>query len=155
MEHTISPQFRSLLSAFCQSVGLSTDEQALGVEFEAVGHTVMVATDPRTDERLLVEVLIGRSSALPEGLAMLLHQVNDAARLEHDWVATVGAADELRLHTQRAIAQTTPGELESLLAEGVDRAQALASLIDALPEEASGASERTDFDPLTAGMLRA
>ena len=150
-----SSQFQALLTSFCQSVGLPADPEALGLEFEADGHTALVSPDPRDDQRLLAEVLVGGFSELPEALAGLLHQLNDAARLEHDWVASIGLAGELRLHTQRPIAQTNPSDLEGLLADGIERAQALAHLAHALPEHTHApAPAPLAFDPHASGMLR-
>jgi hypothetical protein len=155
-DDTISPQFHSLLNSFCQAVGLPLDDQALGLEFEAGGHTVVVAEDPRADDRLLVEVLVGGVGELREGATMLLHQLNDAARLEHDWVVSISQAQALRLHTQQPIASTSAGDLEGLLAEGIERAAALAQLLASMPAGA-GADEPAPvrFDPAAAGMLRA
>ena len=89
--------------------------------------------DPRADDRLLVEVLVGGVGELREGAAMLLHQLNDAARLEHDWVVSISPAQALRLHTQQPIASTSAGDLEGLLAEGIERAAALAQLLASMP----------------------
>ncbi|MEI7783437.1 MAG: CesT family type III secretion system chaperone [Betaproteobacteria bacterium] len=155
MQALPSSVFETLLASFCQSVGLPADPEALGLEFEADGHTVLVSPDPRDDQRLLAEVLVGGFSELPEALFRLLNHLNDAARLEHDWVASVGLAGELRLHTQRSIAQTTPSDLEGLLVDGIERAQALASLATAQPEHADDpASALLAFDPHAGGILR-
>ena len=150
-----NPQLQNLLGTFCQSLGLPEDAQAQGVEFEAGDHVVLVAADPRSQERLLVDVGVGTIDEQTPALLRMLHQINGAARLEHDWVATIGAASDLRLHTQRNIASTDAGELQALLAEGIERAQALAQLcaaVQATPP--SGTESPMGFDPGAMGMIR-
>jgi hypothetical protein len=156
MAANISPQLQSLLASFCQSVGLDTNAEAVGIEFEAMGHIVAVSSDPRADDRLLAEVIVGGQTNWPAGLGDLLHRLNDAARLEHDWIATVGADGELRLHTQRRIAETGAGDLEALLADGLDRGLALAELTLAIADgsRSPGGADKPPGPP-PGSMLRA
>lgn len=123
-----SEQFQALLAEFCASVQMTMDDRALGLEFEADGHLVLVAPDPRDASRMLLEVSVMQLETPEAGLLMALHRLNHQSRLEHDWVISIDAADQLSLHTQREIGRTRAGDLQALLAEGIDRAQALVSL---------------------------
>lgn len=111
---------------------MTPDDSALGLEFEANGHLVMIASDPRNAERMLIDVHVMRLDNTPTSLAMALHHLNHQSRLEHDWVISVDAADQLSLHTQREISRSRASDLQALLAEGIDRAQALQGLCQAI-----------------------
>lgn len=159
MNSELPEAFGRLLAEFCQSVGLAMNEEASALEFSADGHTVVIGPDPRSQDRLLIQVETPGRQPQPE-LAMLLHQINDAAMMEHDWIISLGAAGELRLHTQVMLAQTTASDLEGLLADGIERAQALAQMLDALGQEDAQPDEPAAYSGLEAspgafGMLRA
>lgn len=59
---------------------------------------------------------------------LALHQPNHQSRLEHDWMISGDASDQISLHTQCKIGRSRASHLQALLAEGMDRAQALPSL---------------------------
>ena len=59
---------------------------------------------------------------------LALHQPNHQRRLEHDWMISGDASDQISLHTQCKIGRSRASHLQALLAEGMDRAQALPSL---------------------------
>jgi hypothetical protein len=91
----------------------------------------------------MVEVQVSdlseRAEPLSAATLMMLHQINDAARLEHGWFITISAEQTLQIQYSQPVAQTDATQLEALLAEGIDRAHALLSLID-LPVEEAAAS---------------
>ena len=141
-------QFQSLLRDFAQAQGLQAAEDAWGLEFEADGSTVLVMTHPRQDDHFMVEVQVSdlseRAEPLSAATLMMLHQINDAARLEHGWFITISPEQSLLIQHSQPVAQTDANQLESLLAEGIDRAEALRGLID-LP-----AGEVAESTPLQA-----
>lgn len=158
MNHELPEAFRRLLAEFCQSTGLALDDQATALEFAADGHVAVIGSDPRSRDRLLVQVETAGLVLNPE-LALLLHQINNAAMLEHDWVISCGVDGTLRLHTQVMLAHTTDGDLQGLLADGIERAQALAQMLDDLESEDAQPGESAphsglDISPGAFGMLR-
>jgi hypothetical protein len=148
-------QFGALLRDFCSGLGLPMDEGDLGIEFSVEPHTVLIISDPRDPERLLVEVNVRLLEGRPPALLAALHQLNDAARLEHDWVITLDVTNLLRIHTQRSIAYCKASDLQTLLAEGIERAQALQALCEGLPTDADSStnalSERLALSRLIGG----
>lgn len=144
-------QFKALLAEFCASVQMPLDDDALGIEFEADGHLVLVVPDPRDVERMLVEVSVMRLDNASQGLLTALHRLNHQSRLEHDWVISVDPADQLSPHTQRQIANIHAGELQALLAEGIERARALQdigqALISSSPAFPEGSNVAPALDP--------
>jgi hypothetical protein len=136
-------QFQALLAEFCTEMQMPTDDQALGMEFEADGHIVLLAPDPRDDQRLQIEVSVMRLDHPSASLLLALHQLNHQSRLEHDWMLSVDVADQLTLHSQRQLQGCRPSDLQALLAEGIDRAQALMSLCQTLAEAPKPTAEPT------------
>lgn len=137
--HPAGEQFQSLLRDFAQAQGLQTTEEAWGLEFESDGSIVLVMAHPRKDDQLLVEVQVSNLAERPEPLSaaslMMLHQINDAARLEHGWFITISPEQTLQIQHSQPVAETDASQLEALLAEGIDRAAALRGLIDLPPDE--------------------
>lgn len=136
-----SERFQALLAEFCASVQMPVAEDALGIEFEADGYLVLVAPDPRDADRMLVEVSVTRLEGAPPNLMTALLRLNHQSRLEHDWVISVDPADQLCLHTQREISRTRDSDLQALLAEGIERAQAMQDICQALTANAETAME--------------
>ena len=130
------------------------DEGDLGIEFSVEPHTVLIISDPRDPERLLVEVNVRLIEGRPPALLAALHQLNDAARLEHDWVITLDVTNLLRIHTQRSIAHCKVSDLQTLLAEGIDRAQALHALCESLPAGAESLTTDLSERPGLSNMIR-
>jgi hypothetical protein len=131
---SIRARLDALLKDFCADVGLTMDDRATGIEFEADHHVVLITPDPRQSDRLLIEVSVQTLEQTPFELLVALHRLNDAARLEHDWVVTIGVDDQLRIHTQREIDSCRSSDLQTLLAEGIERARALQSLCNNLAD---------------------
>jgi uncharacterized damage-inducible protein DinB len=85
-----------------------------------------------TDSALMV-VEVDVAEADPDEIiqrenAWLLHQINHAARFEHGWIAHIDETNVLMISLFQVIPGSTPELIEQLLADGIDRAQALASL---------------------------
>jgi hypothetical protein len=146
-----SEQFQALLAEFCASVQMPLDDGALGIKFEAGGHLVLIVPDPRDADRMLVDVKVMRLDNPAAGLSVALHRLNHQSRLEHDWVISINEADQISLHTQRDISRSRASDLQALLAEGIDRAQALLSLCEGLcsaPEPSQeGVGQTSVMDP--------
>jgi hypothetical protein len=97
-------RFRALIADFAAEAGLVMQDDSLGIEFEVEGHVTLIVPDPRKTTRMLVDVSVLTLPDAPADLLRVLHQLNHAARIEHDWVITVDAADRLCLHTKCEIA---------------------------------------------------
>lgn len=145
--NTAGEPFQTLIRSFALAQGLQVSEDAWGLEFEADGSTVLVMAHPRQDDQILVEVQVcdlSQRAALSAAILTMLHQINDAARLEHGWFITISAEQTLQIQHSQPVAQTDPLQLEALLAEGIDRAQALLGLLELPTDEAA------DVAPLQA-----
>ena len=129
-----NPVFRALLQAVCAEAGMDLPEDSPGIEFEADGHVTLIVPDPRQDDRMHIEVSVLTLPALGGDRLMALHQLNHAARLDHDWVITIDVANRVCMHTQRAVAGCKASDLQSLLAEGIERAQALCAVLQELDQ---------------------
>lgn len=161
-------QYQALIKDFATHAGLEAfqDEQAIGVDFEVNGYVCRVLPHPQQEERLSVEVDVCRFSseqAQPSQLeASLLLRLNALSRTEHDWTLGLDEDGHLILWTWREVAATPPAELEALLVEGIDRAEALHAALRPISDK-SGAAEsasheaehRTSAEPLEPiGALR-
>ncbi len=165
----VSDQFRSLLSEFAQLSGLPDRSDADGLEFAAGEHTVCVVPHPERADLLLTEVLVGRPDLIIDPSADLLrtlHRINGAARFQHDWLITLSPDDALLIYTVRSVTHTTAADLESLLCEGIERAEALRALLaglmgDGVDPEQTNSGELASGAPnagstgLPTGMIRA
>jgi len=130
----MTEQFVSLLQDFIRHTGLPAQASAVGVTWSCETFTVCVLPHPRREEQLIVDAEVGpMDPEVPnrEALLLLLHQVNDAARFEHDWFITIDGESKLRVQCTREVGRTTAVDLEALLVECVDRAEALDALITA------------------------
>ena len=146
--------YRALLGALARDVGMAADAVTasasgpLGLSFSADGQTCRLLPHPSIEDRLVVEVSACTLDAAAQGLANaaqvheFLNRLNAQARLEHDWVATVDEQDEVLLWTWREVRAVTAAGIQELLAEGLERAQALAAALGAAvaagPAQASG-----------------
>jgi hypothetical protein len=139
---TLTPgnAYRALLADLFRDLGvdgdeLSSAEAALGLTFSADGHTCRLLPHPAIEDRLIVEVAVGHLGvdATPTGTGGRLHELinhlNAAARLEHDWVACVDDNEEVVLWVWRDVLPMSAASVQALLAEGLDRAQALSELL--------------------------
>ena len=85
---------------------------------------------PTQPDQLLVQVAV---ATLEQGtdprLYRLLHQLNELARFEHQWLITVDLDGELFLSRTVAVQACTSIMLEEFLAEAIDRAEQLSRLM--------------------------
>ena len=135
-----STAFDVLLQEFCADVGLTLDGRKEGIEFEADQHVVLITTDPRQSDRILIDVTVQVLEALDPRLMIALHQLNDSARLQHDWVISIGVDDRLRIHTQKDLASCRPSDLQTVFTEGIERAQALQTLFETFEQAGESGS---------------
>ena len=154
----MSTAFETLLREFAVAKGLAGDETSMGLEFESEGHSVVVIQHPLHPDHVMVEVSVVALDAQPAAaqLAVLL-QLNEAARFEHDWSVGMDGAMQVSLCTTAPAASLSVMDLESLMLEGVERAQALAALLgdEALQGDAAlGQSSDPALAVHAAQMLR-
>ncbi len=152
--HADSP-FNRLVREFAQKAGFPANEieQSDGVEFESDGFTARLIAHPTDSALMVVEVDVAEADPdeiIQRENAWLLHQINHAARFEHGWIAHIDETNVLMISLFQAIPGSTPELIEQLLADGIDRAQALASLwlTDRQSEPASTP------DPAPPGLIR-
>jgi hypothetical protein len=140
--HPISPQFQALLKEFASAQGMSVPAQMWGVEFLVNNVGVLVSQDPSQADHFWVSVQLLDVTQLTPPLddkrLILLHQINDAARLAHGWMVTISADHWLQIHCSHRVANTTAQQLESLMVEGVERGESLLELLRAQAVEAMG-----------------
>jgi len=164
-----SEQFLSVLSDFSRAVGLPQSADAQGIEFAAGDFTVVVFPHPGQPEALVAEVVVAAldpGSQTTHALLRALHLINESARFEHDWLIALSPDDAILMYTIRGVAQTNAGELEALLCEGIERAEALREVIAGLISGAQSDSQSAPVERVSdegrvvagglgAGMLRA
>lgn len=144
-------QFDALLNSFAKSKGLALGQEPVGVEFSTERQSLAVTAHPVAGDLLVVEVAITdpaiRAAEMPQSIWLVLLQINDAARMEHDWTISVDAEGIIRLGCLRHIAETDLSTLEALMGEGLERAESLTdlilSLIDSNPGSPAGPPEGT------------
>lgn len=137
----ITQQFQILLKAFANAQGMPVPEDVSGLEFAVDQVGLMVTQDPQRDDYFLVDVQLLDVSQLTQPLSarvlFLLHQINDAARFEHGWVVTISPDNMLQMHCSRSMTTTSAQELESLVADGIERGESLLVLLHAQSSEPS------------------
>ena len=142
---THDPSFEKLLESFLALTGHSQVQAtgSNGFEFECGAHDVAVF--PTADSRLVVEadaavLLPTEASSAP--LLMAIHRLNEAARAEHGWVATIDEGDRLLISKVLALHDTDAVALQDAVATALALAESLAALVaHAATQEAPPAVE--------------
>ncbi len=137
-----SERFLQLMADVAQACGW-TDPKAdelFGLEFESDELLTTVLPHPRDGSKLIVEVSLAtvELSAVSVDALLLLHQINDRARREHDWVIGIDDNLVLAITCVRATDTLDAAALQNLMTEGIECAQALkqvwqAAQLDAEP----------------------
>jgi len=153
------PAFAALLADFAAFAGVAgATDGALGLEFEAGAHVVRVLPHPADPDWLIAEVDVASGIHATPTAYQALHRVNHAARLEHGWMATFDDEDALVMHVSRPVASVTAADLEGLLVEGLERAEALAAIwrdiAQATGSSASAVAEVTSTVSPFSGFIR-
>lgn len=134
----MASQFEALLSSFAKSKGLPASSTASGIEFATDDQSLVVVPHPTRDDLLVVEVQVADFGPEAEGLSrevlLLLHQLNESSRFEHEWVATISAEGTVQIHCVKPISSTDLSGLEAVMGEGLERAESLAGLINSLDQ---------------------
>ena len=150
----MNEHFQALIQDFAKLKGLDWTPDSLGLSFETETSEVFVLPHPRHEDRALVEVALRQLNELDQGrLAPLMLQINELARFEHDWRIVMDAEGVVLLCAEAALTDWRAENLESLLADGLERGQALQELLEsALQDE--GAGGQASPSPAEAVMLR-
>ena len=132
------------------SLSVEPSEDMLGLEFETAHHTVRVLPHPQDEHRFLIAVdVLTTADESPSSAWMMLLRLNLAAIAEHGWVIGLEDGGTLVLSRTVDLATTDPSALEGLMADGLERAEALANLWKlscGLPNTStSGAEGSTDL----------
>lgn len=147
--------FQRLMQDFASLKGLTWASESLGLNFETETAEILVLPHPLDPDRALVEVAVRELNDLDQSrLAPLMLQINEVARFEHDWRIVMDEQGLVILCTDLALAPLRAEDLDTLLADGLDRGQLLQDLIESAlqeppPRDGLGASGPD------AGMLRA
>lgn len=150
----MNEHFQALIQDFAKLKGLDWTPDSLGLSFETETSEVFVLPHPLHEDRALVEVALRQLNELDQGrLAPLMLQINELARFEHDWRIVMDAEGVVLLCADAALTDWRAENLESVLADGLERGQALQDLLEsALQEEA--ATGMAGLNPEGAAMLR-
>ena len=142
---THDPSFEKLLESFLALTGHSQVQAtgSNGFEFECGAHNVAVF--PTADSRLVVEAdaaVLLPTEAASAPLLMAIHRLNEAARAEHGWVATIDEGDRLLISKVLALHDTDAVALQDAVATALALAESLAALVaHAATQEAPPAVE--------------
>ncbi len=123
----MSRPFDILLQAVADSLGIPLESDTGGLAVQSGGFEALIRPHPVRDYRLILEVKVMRfPDDAPVQSHLLLHQLNELARLEHDWLVTLDLDQDLILSRSAVIAGIAAADVLAMLSEGVDRAEALA-----------------------------
>ena len=134
----MSQSFEMLLAEFASAKGLAADPGAYALEFESDGHSVSLLPHPLHADRVLVEVSVAElgQDGLAVDLAPLLLQINEVSRFEHDWLIVMDGQMQVSISTVEPMLGLGVSELESLMLEGLERAQALLKFLEVQAQRA-------------------
>jgi len=149
-----SSAYQQLIGRFALGRGMPAEsvETTVGLEFESDNRLRRVRPHPQDDERLMLEVdvitLNDEATTKQVGALLMLHQLNYAARTEHDWSIVID--DDLMLMLSAAfwIPRTDEGRLEAHITEGIERAQALRTMWEDLQSQGDDRARDTDVSGL-------
>lgn len=152
-----SSRFVQWLHAVLPAMGVEVKDlpDSMGVEFESDGMTLSVSEHPNDDARVIVEVRV--CPIPPEVLSvsgaelMVLHQLNDRARREHDWVISIDGELGLTVGTSARVSELDAQGLQTLMATGLEKGEAVQMLWSDLTEPAASQPPPGD---LSASALR-
>ena len=111
-------------------------KESTGFEFECGAHNVSVF--PIGDSQLVVEVdvtTLQPVEAASAPLLMILHRLNEAARSEHRWMATIDEEDRILISKSLLIAETDAVALQVAVSAAIDHAETLAALVARIGNE--------------------
>lgn len=140
MTETNSPESiaNALLTSFAASLGIEPDpaQPLLAVEFASGDHVASLFPHPGGADLFCVEISL-RGLALGEGDAdsaqlLFLHRLNAAARHDHPWTISIDGDDMLLLTAAFPLSGLDRESLAEHLAEGLQRAESLDRLWQAL-----------------------
>jgi hypothetical protein len=123
-----NPRFEALLAAFAARMGLPAPREGVGLELQSDDLTVRVLADTEDDDLLRVEVDIASAQGASASALALLHRINHAARLNHDWQVSLDDDDLIVMHALRSLAETDAVALEAMLDVALERSSALQTL---------------------------
>jgi len=129
-----SSAFEKLLESFLILAGQDPAgaKGSRGFEFESGAHTVGVFPDA-DGARVIIEVDV--RSLRPDEmenapLLLMLHRLNEAARPEHGWIATIDEVDGILLSTTLPLTETDGLKLQGSVTDALDRAESLTALVN-------------------------
>lgn len=140
-----------------QGADLPVRMDSIGAEIELEGRLLRIlgSEDPDT---VVIEADV---CALPGDPAMMtellfeLHRINHEARFVHGWCAVIDDTGALLVNNALPAAAVSAQGLENWLGEALDRAEALASVAEALLGGIGAPDRAADRPPFADGGIRA
>jgi hypothetical protein len=129
MKH--NQRFLALAADFAILLKLPFDpgEETLGLEFETARHTVRVLPHPSDESHFVISVdVLATEAEVPVSAWKMLLRMNLAAIAEHGWSIGLEEGGTLVLFWVVDLSRCGPSDLEHLMSDGLDRAEALSSL---------------------------
>lgn len=126
-------RFSQLIQEFAAGAGFADEAigQSDGIEFESEGFTARLTAHPTSPALMVIEVDVAQANPGDPHQAKnawLLHQINHAARFEHGWLAHIDESNILMMSSVQEVDGLNAAVIEQLLADAIDRAEALANL---------------------------
>lgn len=150
-----NPRFQALIRSLRAAGGWTTQADDAGLLLQAGPYQLRVMPDGSDDERLVIEVELADAAGAPAPALALLLRINHVARYHHGWQLSLDEDERIVLHTQRLLARTDAGQLQALMASGLERAAAAAGLwhktLATLERDGSVSPDALNLD---AGALR-
>ncbi len=116
----------SLLKETADRFGLPFESGSAGLEFEAGPFVANMLVHPVQPQQLLVQVAVMTlGEDTDPRLYRVMHQLNELARFEHEWIITVDIDGEVFLSRTVPIQASTAAMLEDLLGDAIGRAEHL------------------------------
>lgn len=159
--HHARERFLQLMADVARACGW-TDlkaEALFGLEFESDEMLTSVLPHPRDAGQLIVEVSLATVDLgeLSADALLLLHQINDRARREHDWVIGIDENLVLAISCVRTTDTLDAMALQSLMTDGIERARALRGVWQAAQLDPEPGQTRQNLGPGTqaqTGLIR-
>lgn len=155
----MSQAFQAVVEGVCGVLGLEWMPGSSGIEFSTDVLQISVTELSEREGHLHLDVQLKAPSLNPqlvERHLMLLHNINEAARFEHDWVVSVGVDGTIRIHCCLLISATDATVLQLRMAEGIERGEALLAILEDTALEVPDDTTRAgNFPRGMATMIRA
>jgi hypothetical protein len=154
----MSRRLQAAMDGLCDTLGIERVEGADSIEFSTDDLQLAVHELQDRDDLLHCEVQLRPSSVnrtLQERDFILLHNINETSRLEHEWVVSVGVDNIIRIHCCMLTSATDASVLQLKMAEGIERGEALLEILAGAAEPQNETAGPIYNPNVPAGFTRA